>query len=196
MSVEAVSPGKRESRGFVRRILRALGVVVVLAGLVVGSLVVSAYRNPPLRFGFAPVAREREAGEWTTVAWQLINEGRFAVRIREVRFDLYPDQRAIPVWVMGGISTHGRLVASNLSDNPTDDGIILVPIGDFVIPPKHKGRMEVTPEFRTWGPPDNYGLIARYSFRESGRSPMGRITIRYTYMGLPLTLQDEFRDDD
>ncbi len=196
MSVETVSPQKAEPRRSTRRVLTVLGVAAALVALAAGSLVFSVYLHPPLRFGFSPVARTGEAGEWTTAAWQLLNDGRFAVRIREVRFDLYPDQPAIPVWVMGGISPHGRLVAGSLSDNPTDDGIILVPIGDFVIPPGHRYRMEVTPESRTFGTPDHYGLIARYSFRESGKSPMGRLTVRYTYLGLPLTLQGEFRDDD
>lgn len=155
------------------------------------------YRNPPLSFG-GVTAMRGEPGDARTIAWGLTNRGRFPVRVREVQIDWDPEAAAKPIWVVGAMSYTGHLVTGSVQDNPYDENsYILVPVADLVVPPERESRRtDSSPYSRTFSSAESYGLIARYSFDGSGISSLGRVTIRYTYLGLPLTAQRHFEVDE
>ena len=166
--------------------------VIALFVVLVSSAIVYTYLRPPLRFGITTGGHKGEVGEQLSIGWELINGGWFDARIEKVRWEAYPGQPASVLWVAGAVGSW-RSVGSSMSVNPVDDGYLLIPLGEFVIPPQRRlPNPEVTSDSITFRRPRYYGLVARYLFTESGVSPMGKLTIKYTYMGLPLTLQGEF----
>ncbi|MFZ5825645.1 MAG: hypothetical protein ACOY94_15220 [Bacillota bacterium] len=172
------------------RLMQIGGALLALGAIL---FVLFSYRTPPLVLGGGVVGIAGKADDRVNAGWNLHNRGWLPVRVTEVTIEGY--DAVAPLWTAGAVGTHALMVGSSMSSIPQEDGYLLYPLGSFTVPPDWRLPVweNATPTARTLKAPRNYGLITRYMILKEGQHPLARsVTIRYRYLGLPMTLHHVF----